>query len=90
MLNVDIWMLYGSKVYSTFVTGGLSKADRELIVVVTSAHNHCLYCVVSHSALHRIYSKKPMLADQVPKHFTKHIVKLFNTLSDSIFQEYYK
>ncbi|KAI4893771.1 hypothetical protein NFI96_033964 [Prochilodus magdalenae] len=46
-------------------TGGLSKADRELIVVATSAHNHCLYCVVSHSALHRIYSKKPTLADQV-------------------------
>ncbi|XP_062856275.1 uncharacterized protein si:ch211-175m2.5, partial [Trichomycterus rosablanca] len=46
-------------------TGGLSKADRELIVVVTSAHNHCLYCVVAHSALHRIYSKKPTLADQV-------------------------
>ncbi|KTG01787.1 hypothetical protein cypCar_00012052 [Cyprinus carpio] len=45
--------------------GGLSKADRELIVVATSAHNHCLYCVVSHSALHRIYSKKPLLADQV-------------------------
>uniref|UniRef100_A0A8C1MJA5 Si:ch211-175m2.5 n=1 Tax=Cyprinus carpio TaxID=7962 RepID=A0A8C1MJA5_CYPCA len=33
--------------------------------VATSAHNHCLYCVVSHSALHRIYSKKPLLADQV-------------------------
>ncbi|RXN09283.1 hypothetical protein ROHU_011104 [Labeo rohita] len=46
-------------------SGGLSKADRELIVVATSAHNHCLYCVVSHSALHRIYSKKTMLADQV-------------------------
>uniref|UniRef100_A0A671NEV9 Si:ch211-175m2.5 n=1 Tax=Sinocyclocheilus anshuiensis TaxID=1608454 RepID=A0A671NEV9_9TELE len=52
-------------VYFTFVTGGLSKADRELIVVATSAHNHCLYCVVSHSALHRIYSKKPVLADEV-------------------------
>ncbi|KAL2077569.1 hypothetical protein ACEWY4_027073 [Coilia grayii] len=46
-------------------TGNLSKADRELIVVATSAHNHCLYCVISHSALHRIYSKKPNLADQV-------------------------
>ncbi|KAK1804280.1 hypothetical protein P4O66_020316 [Electrophorus voltai] len=46
-------------------TGNLSKADRELIVVATSAQNHCLYCVVSHSALHRIYSKKPTLADQV-------------------------
>ncbi|CAL8268412.1 unnamed protein product [Boreogadus saida] len=46
-------------------TGGLTKADRELIVVATSMHNQCLYCVVSHSALHRIYSKKPTLADQV-------------------------
>ncbi|XP_041930132.1 uncharacterized protein si:ch211-175m2.5 [Alosa sapidissima] len=46
-------------------TGNLSKADRELIVVATSTQNHCLYCVISHSALHRIYSKKPTLADQV-------------------------
>ncbi|KAM6980835.1 uncharacterized protein FYW47_000601 [Aplochiton taeniatus] len=46
-------------------TGRLTKADRELIVVATSMYNHCLYCVVSHSALHRIYSKKPSLADQV-------------------------
>lgn len=46
-------------------TGRLTKADRELIVVATSIHNKCLYCVVSHSALHRIYSKKPSLADQV-------------------------
>ncbi|KAI3351699.1 hypothetical protein L3Q82_020538 [Scortum barcoo] len=43
----------------------LTKADRELIVVATSTHNKCLYCVVSHSALHRIYSKKPTLSDQV-------------------------
>lgn len=57
-----------------FVTGGLSKADRELIVVATSADNHCLYCVVSHSALHRIYSKKPMLADQVCEILIKHWV----------------
>ncbi|XP_036407382.1 uncharacterized protein si:ch211-175m2.5 [Megalops cyprinoides] len=46
-------------------TGRLTKSDRELIVVATSIHNHCLYCVVSHSALHRIYSKNPTLADQV-------------------------
>ncbi|GLD70250.1 uncharacterized protein AKAME5_002156700, partial [Lates japonicus] len=45
-------------------TGRLTKADRELIVVATSIHNKCLYCVVSHSALHRIYSKKPTLSDQ--------------------------
>lgn len=46
-------------------TGRLTKADRELIVVATSIYNKCLYCVVSHSALHRIYSKKPTLCDQV-------------------------
>ncbi|XP_007565950.1 uncharacterized protein LOC106946422 [Poecilia latipinna] len=46
-------------------TGRLTKADRELIVVATSSHNKCLYCVVSHSALHRIYSKSPTLSDQV-------------------------
>ncbi|XP_008325376.1 uncharacterized protein LOC103391041 [Cynoglossus semilaevis] len=46
-------------------TGKLTKADRELIVVATSAHNECLYCVIAHSALHRIFSKKPTLSDQV-------------------------
>ncbi|XP_054890288.1 uncharacterized protein si:ch211-175m2.5 [Poeciliopsis prolifica] len=46
-------------------TGNLTKADRELIVVATSSHNKCLYCVVAHSALHRIYSKNPTLSDQV-------------------------
>ena len=45
--------------------GALSKADKEMIVVATSAANNCLYCVVSHGALLRIYSKKPLLADQV-------------------------
>jgi uncharacterized peroxidase-related enzyme len=44
---------------------GLSRAEREMIVVATSAANHCQYCVVAHGALLRIYSKKPLLADQV-------------------------
>ncbi len=46
-------------------TGGLSKADREMIVTATSAKNHCLYCVVAHGALLRIYAKNPLVADQV-------------------------
>ncbi|XP_042311443.1 uncharacterized protein LOC121924240 [Sceloporus undulatus] len=46
-------------------SGNLSKADKELIIVATSIVNKCPYCVVAHSALHRIYSKKPTLADQV-------------------------
>ena len=43
----------------------LSKAEKEMIVVATSARNHCLYCVVAHGALLRIYSKNPLVADQV-------------------------
>ncbi|MDQ3734426.1 MAG: peroxidase-related enzyme [Actinomycetota bacterium] len=43
----------------------LSKADRELIVVVTSAANDCLYCVVAHGAIVRIRARDPYLADQV-------------------------
>jgi uncharacterized peroxidase-related enzyme len=46
-------------------TGSLSKADREMIVTTTSAKNGCLYCVVAHGALLRIYAKQPLLADQV-------------------------
>ncbi|TFV86969.1 peroxidase-related enzyme [Blastococcus sp. CT_GayMR16] len=46
-------------------TPGLSKADRELIVVATSAVNDCLYCVVAHGAVARIRSRDPYLADQV-------------------------
>ena len=45
--------------------GGLSKADREMIVTATSAKNQCLYCVVAHGALLRIYAKNPLVADQV-------------------------
>ena len=45
--------------------GNLTKADREMIVTATSARNHCLYCVVAHGALLRIYAKNPLLADQV-------------------------
>ena len=44
---------------------GLSKAERELIVVATSAVNSCLYCVVAHGAILRIRAKNPLLADQV-------------------------
>ena len=46
-------------------TSGLSKGDREMIVTATSAANHCLYCVVAHGAILRIYEKKPLVADQV-------------------------
>jgi len=45
--------------------GGLSKAEREMIVVATSGANNCLYCVVAHGALLRIYEKNPFIADEV-------------------------
>jgi uncharacterized peroxidase-related enzyme len=45
--------------------GSLTKGDREMIVTATSAVNHCLYCVVAHGALLRIYEKKPLVSDQV-------------------------
>ena len=43
----------------------LTKGDREMIVTTTSAANHCLYCVIAHGAILRIYEKKPLVADQV-------------------------
>ena len=45
--------------------GGLSKAEREMIVVATSAANGCPYCVVAHGAVLRIFAKNPILADQL-------------------------
>jgi uncharacterized peroxidase-related enzyme len=50
---------------------GLSKGDREMIVTTTSAANQCLYCVVAHGALLRIYEKKPLVADQVAVNYRK-------------------
>jgi uncharacterized peroxidase-related enzyme len=44
---------------------GLTKAEREMIVVATSARNHCHYCVIAHGAILRIRAKQPLLADQV-------------------------
>jgi uncharacterized peroxidase-related enzyme len=43
----------------------LSKGEREMIIVATSGANHCLYCVVAHGAILRVYEKKPLIADQV-------------------------
>ena len=50
---------------------GLSKGDREMIVTTTSAANSCLYCVVAHGAILRIYEKKPLVADQVAVNYKK-------------------
>ena len=51
--------------------GHLTKGDREMIVTTTSAANNCLYCVVAHGAILRIYEKKPLVADQVAINYLK-------------------
>lgn len=50
---------------------GLSKGEREMIVVVTSAMNRCLYCVIAHGAIVRIREKNPRLADQLATDYTR-------------------
>ena len=51
--------------------GGLTKGEREMIVVATSAHNQCIYCVVAHGAILRIREKNPQLADQIATNYLK-------------------
>lgn len=51
--------------------GNLTKGDREMIVTTTSAANQCLYCVVAHGAILRIYEKKPLVADEVAVNYRK-------------------
>ena len=51
--------------------GGLTKAEREMIVVATSGVNNCQYCVVAHGAILRIRAKNPLIADQVAVNFRK-------------------
>jgi len=48
---------------------GLTKGEREMIVVATSGLNQCLYCVVAHGAILRIREKNPYLADQVATNY---------------------
>ena len=50
---------------------GLSKAEKEMIVVATSGLNQCPYCVIAHGAILRIYAKNPQIADQVATHHRK-------------------
>ncbi|MBL0291239.1 MAG: peroxidase-related enzyme [Betaproteobacteria bacterium] len=50
---------------------GLSKAEREMIVVATSGANDCLYCIVAHGAILRVYAKNPLVADQVAANYRK-------------------
>ena len=50
---------------------GLSKAEREMIVVATSSLNRCHYCVIAHGAILRVRAKNPLIADQVAINFRK-------------------
>jgi uncharacterized peroxidase-related enzyme len=50
---------------------GLSKAEREMIVVATSAANDCHYCVIAHGAILRIYTKQPLIADQIAVNYRR-------------------
>jgi uncharacterized peroxidase-related enzyme len=50
---------------------GLSKGEKEMIIVATSGANQCLYCVVAHGAILRIYEKSPLIADQVAVNYRK-------------------
>ena len=51
--------------------GGLTKAEREMIVVATSSANQCHYCVVAHGAILRIRAKNPQIADQIAINYRK-------------------
>ena len=51
--------------------GGLTKAEREMIVVATSNANGCQYCVIAHGAILRIRAKNPLIADQVAVNYRK-------------------
>ena len=50
---------------------GLTKAEKEMIVVATSAENRCHYCVIAHGAILRVYAKDPLIADQVAINYHK-------------------
>lgn len=51
--------------------GGLSQAEREMIVVATSAANDCQYCVVAHGAILRVRARDPLIADQIAINYRK-------------------
>jgi uncharacterized peroxidase-related enzyme len=51
--------------------GGITKAEREMIVVATSSANQCQYCVIAHGAILRIRAKNPLIADQIAVNYRK-------------------
>jgi uncharacterized peroxidase-related enzyme len=78
--NVFLMLAYRPEEFRAFMAyhdtlmdkeGGLSKAEREMIVVATSAVNECQYCVIAHGAILRIRAKDPLIADQVATNWRK-------------------
>jgi uncharacterized peroxidase-related enzyme len=78
--NVFLMLARRPEEFRAFVTyhdalmlkvGNLTKGEREMIVVATSGANNCLYCVVSHGAILRIYEKDPLVSDQVAINYNK-------------------
>jgi uncharacterized peroxidase-related enzyme len=78
--NVFLMLARRPEEFRAFVTyhdalmlkvGNLTKGEREMIVVATSGANNCLYCVVSHGAILRIYEKDPLVSDQVAVNYNK-------------------
>jgi uncharacterized peroxidase-related enzyme len=78
--NVFLMLAYRPEEFRAFMAyhdtlmdkpGGLSKAEREMIVVAISAHNQCQYCVIAHGAILRIRAKNPLIADQIAANFRK-------------------
>ena len=51
--------------------GGLTKAEKEMVIVATSNQNGCQYCVIAHGAILRVRAKDPLIADQVAINYTK-------------------
>jgi uncharacterized peroxidase-related enzyme len=78
--NVFLMLAYRPEEFRAFMAyhdtlmdkpGGLTKAEREMIVVAVSSYNQCQYCVVAHGAILRIRAKNPLIADQVAANFRK-------------------
>ena len=78
--NVFLMLAYRPEEFRAFMAyhdtlmdkpGGLTKAEREMIVVAVSSYNQCQYCVVAHGAILRIRAKNPLIADQIAANFRK-------------------
>src|SRR3982750_3557768 len=78
--NVFLMLAYRPDEFRAFVAyhdalmdkeSGVTKAEREMIVVATSAANQCQYCVIAHGAILRIRAKNPLIADQIATNYRK-------------------